>query len=234
MIKFKRFMCLLLVLVTMAGMTTIAHAEEINLVQTEDTKWNKMYENATMIVEEIYDEVPLYNQLDYNKTPYGDYGTVASHGCGITCLAMVATYLLDVEYMPDELAKAFGRYNTPNGSYWILFEDSAKALGLNLQERTNSEKKVMQALANGQVVISLQRAGLFTGGGHFITLVGLTEDGKILVNDPNGANYWKGGALANGFKNGFSKNQVFEAGGPYWIYEVKTSAVAEVINSLGE
>ena len=147
---------------------------------------------------------------------------------------MVSTYLLDVEYLPDELAEEFGRYNTAEGSYWILFEDSAEVLGLNLQERTYDYDKVMDALANGQVVISLQRRGLFTGGGHFICLVGLTEDGKILVNDPNGANYNKNKTLINGFENGFTEDQVFAAAGPCWIYEEKTSAVAEVIKSLSQ
>lgn len=28
-------------------------------------------------------EVLLYNQLDYPTTPYDNYGTVRSHGCGI-------------------------------------------------------------------------------------------------------------------------------------------------------
>ena len=73
---------------------------------------------------------PLYNQKDYND-PYGQYGTVSTHGCGITSLAMVATYLLDNPNLtPDVLAKQFGRYNTEGGSAWSLFGDSAKELGI--------------------------------------------------------------------------------------------------------
>ena len=43
----------------------------------------------------------------------------------------------------------------------------------------------MAALSEGHPVISSQSPGLFTGGGHFIVLRGITADGKILVNDPN-------------------------------------------------
>ena len=170
--------------------------------------------------------VPLYNQLDYPDTDYGNYGTVATHGCGITSLAMVASYLKDAEYKPDELASQFGNYNTEDGSYWILFEDSAKILGLNLQERTDDTNAVMAALKNGQVVVALQREGIFTSSGHFIVLVGLTSDGRIIVNDPNGANYKKD-ILKNGFANGFSTDEVFQCGGPYWIYAPKEAHYKE-------
>lgn len=188
---------------------------------------------AYIINKKTIDEVPLYDQTDYPNVPYGAYGSVASHGCGITSVAMVASYLNDIYYQPDKLARQFGNYNTANGSYWILMEDSAEVLGLGLQERTYSTKKVMEALANGQVIIALQSKGLFTGGGHFIVLTGLTEDGKILVNDPNGANYSKNKTLINGFKNGFTPEQVFENGGPYWIYDKKVEQKDKAFFSIG-
>lgn len=172
--------------------------------------------------------VPLYNQLDYPNTRYGCCGTIASHGCGITSLAMVASYLLDKEILPDEMAKQFGEYNTEEGSCWVLFEDSAKELGLGFQERTENTNKVMEALEAGQVVVSLQHTGLFTGGGHFIVLVGLTEDGKIIVNDPNGANYTKNNTMINGFVNGFTPRQVFQDGVQYWIYDKKEAKDIEI------
>ena len=42
-----------------------------------------------------------------------------------------------------------------------------------------------QALSTGKPVIASMKKGTFTRGGHFIVLRGITEDGKILVNDPN-------------------------------------------------
>ena len=51
--------------------------------------------------------IPQYFQTDYPDQMYG-CGTVASNGCGITCVAMVATYLTGHTYTPDELARYFG------------------------------------------------------------------------------------------------------------------------------
>jgi hypothetical protein len=175
--------------------------------------------------EEI-DFVPLFNQRDY-KDPYGDYGTISSHGCGIASLAMVYSYMTDEIHLPDELAKQFGDYNTKHGSLWTLFQDSAEELGIPFvkSDASNGEwyswKKIKEALSNGQPVICLQREGIFTGGGHYIVLTGITEDGKILVNDPNGKNWTKNKTLAKGFDNGFKPSQIKESAVAYWIYGEK-------------
>ena len=52
-------------------------------------------------------QVPLFFQTDYPDVRYGS-GTVATSGCGITALAMVATYMTGHTYHPDELADYFG------------------------------------------------------------------------------------------------------------------------------
>ena len=43
-----------------------------------------------------YDTVPLFFQTDYPYIKFGD-GTIATSGCSMTALAMVATYLTDHE-----------------------------------------------------------------------------------------------------------------------------------------
>ena len=194
--------------------------KETLITALENNSWWGGF-RAFVVSPKSIDSVPLYNQCDYPSTPYGKYGTIKSHGCGIVSLSMVATYLTDTIHSPVTLAKQFGNYNTENGSYWILFEDSAKELGLKLQERTNKTKDVVKALQNGQVVVALQSKGLFTSSGHFIVLTGMTEDGEILVNDPYGKNYTKNKTMIKGFAEGFTQEQIFENGGPYWIYEKK-------------
>ena len=171
---------------------------------------------------EAFETVPLYNQRDYADVPYGDYGTISSNGCGIVCISMIYTYLTDEYQSPEMLAKKYGNYNTVNGSYWSIFADSAEDFGLVIEEQTDSWKRVKEALKNGQVVISLQRGGIFTRGGHFIVLTGINEDGRIMVNDPNGSNWDKNETLREGFENGFKESQITNNGHMYWIYAPKS------------
>lgn len=186
-----------------------------------------LYESADGIVSSIMPAhpkslpIPLYNQLDYPNSPYGVYGTVASHGCGITCVAMVTSYYTDNTVSPASLARTYGHYNTAEGSYWSLFEGTAASLGIPFEKQTSSWAEVVAALQAGKPVVSIQGPGIFTTGGHYILLTGITSDGRILVNDPNGANY-RNLSLVNGFANGFAQEQI-QAGskGAYWIYGVK-------------
>lgn len=195
-------------------------------VQTEEpiTTRTRVFDGST---EVVFDKVPLFNQGDYPNSPYGrEEWSVASHGCGITSVAMVATYLTNEMHAPDVLAVQFGRYNTVHGSYWSLFGDSAEVLGLGKVTQTSNWSKVTEALKNGQPVVSIQSTGLFTGGGHFIVLTGMTEDGKVLVNDPNGGNWHKNAVMIEGFANGFTPAQIRASGGTYWIYQPKDEVLA--------
>lgn len=168
--------------------------------------------------------IPLYNQLDYN-TPYGAYGTVASHGCGITCIAMVTAYYWEEDVSPAWMGRTFGSYNTSVGSLWSVFAGTAPDLGIPFEKQTSSWSEVVDALQAGKPVISIQntndnQTSIFTSGGHFILLTGITNDGRILVNDPNGANYYKS-SLSSGFMYGFSQSDIQRGGGTYWIYGAK-------------
>ena len=172
-------------------------------------------------IEQITD-VPHYIQQSYPKTKYGGYGTISSHGCGITSCAMVFSYLLDYEIRPDELAEIYGNYNTKVGSAHALFDDSAKDFNLAVK-KSYSWIEVEEGLQNGCVVIAnVKSNSIFTDGGHFIVYYGITEDGKILVKDPSIYNYgkWSSSALKEGFQNGFD-SKYCRYSFPCWIYYPK-------------
>lgn len=173
-------------------------------------------------VEKITD-VPHYIQHYYRDVWYGSHGTIASHGCGITCLAMVYSYLLDQEITPPYLAERFGRYNTPVGSDWGVFTATGEYFGMNV-EKTHQWKEALEALENGHMVIAQANPeSIFTDGGHFILLYGLTEDGKIMVKDPSIYNYSVESSyiLQEGFSNGFNHENIKYNCCPFWIFEHK-------------
>ena len=87
------------------------HYSEIKLGQPQDngsfvTMSSLLYPD---VAHERYPKMPLYMQQDYPEAPYGNY-KVRSHGCGITTLAMVASYLSDDFLSPVELAANYGYY----------------------------------------------------------------------------------------------------------------------------
>ena len=164
-------------------------------------------------------EVPLYNQLDYSKVPYGG-GTVATSGCGITCAAMAISYYNDVPVLPDELAPQF---NNRKYSNLARMEQALAAYGIEYQ-KTASWNSVYQALQNGQLVISMQEVGIFTNAQHFILITGMSYDGKIFVNDPYGYNYVKTCEMMSGFANGFDVYQIHNTASGYWILSAENAS----------
>lgn len=161
----------------------------------------------------VYNKIPLYLQTDYPNTMYGS-GTIKSSGCSIVSLAMVATYLTGHTYLPDELARYFGGRAESNIA---RLEYGSDILQLPY-EKTWYFYDALNALKEGAVVIALMEStSIFTESQHFIVWTGITEEGKILVNDPFGPNYdlWN---LEEGFANGFSEYDVMTGFSGAWIY----------------
>lgn len=162
----------------------------------------------------IPNDVPLYFQTDYPDDLYGN-GTIATSGCSITSLAMVAAFLTGHEYLPDELADYFGGYGENNIQRLEYVSDM---LQLSWEKAENFHA-VMAALKAGKVAILLMnQKSIFTDSQHFIVLTGITEGGKILVNDPDASNYdyW---LLKNGFAGGFDEGDLLCGYSGGWIYD---------------
>ena len=162
-------------------------------------------------------QIPHYLQTDYGNIPYGG-GSIASSGCGPTSFAMIASYLTDTTITPaDTVAWCGNSYYMPGvGTYWSYFQAAANHFGCGSVTQTSDANQVLQALSEGHPVISSQRAGLFTSGGHFIVLRGVTADSKVLVNDPND----------NSSKNYINRefdmmSEVHATSNAYWIFDKK-------------
>ena len=162
-------------------------------------------------------QIPHYLQTDYGNIPYGG-GSIATSGCGPTSFAMVASYLTGKTITPvDAVSWCGNSYYKPGvGTYWSYFAAAASHFGCGSVTHTNDPNKVLKALSEGHPVISSQSVGLFTRGGHFIVLRGVTASGKVLVNDPNDS------ASKNYINREFDMmSEIHATASAYWIFDKK-------------
>lgn len=136
-------------------------------------------------------EVPFLYQIDpqWSDEPYAG-GNIHENGCGPTCLSMV---YISLTGKTDLDPAAMARFSEQNGftvdgmTAWALMSDGAAMLGLRSTELPASVDAVRADLEAGRPVICSVRPGDFTSTGHFIVLAGLTDDGQVMVRDPNNA-----------------------------------------------
>ena len=188
-------------------------------------------------------EFPLYDQMDYVGVPFVGDTDIATGGCALTCAAMVISAYTGERITPDMLMEKYpyvynnqttmnnmmAQYGIRSANSNALTEEKGKTIGLTSHDAyidggfTELDSDVMyfddamDRLEEGYVCAFYMKPGDFTSGGHYILATGLTEDGKILINDPYGPNYNKG-KLQDGFENGFDPDFIRSTwGGGYLI-----------------
>ena len=216
-------------LIRQLGRDLMAEAKEkyAPTIQYSDIKLAQAADNGSFvtadallypdIAHERFPEMPLYLQQDYPEAPFGAY-KVKTHGCGITTLAMVASYLADDELTPVELAARYGYYCGLRGSEISLFDDPPAQMGFQLKKRSFTWSEIHNAVENGQVVVSLQWAGYWTSGGHYIAITGTAEDEKYVVRDSNLLNYKR---IKAHVEDAHTRGSITPAAQYFWIYEPK-------------
>lgn len=193
--------------------TETTEATEPEATEAEDSDSSKS--SASPAKVKTVNGFPLYNQLDYPNKRFGS-GTVATSGCGITSLAMVATYLTGHTYLPDELAGYFGGYGENNVQ---RMEYGAKQMRLPIHKADNI-RQIFSAMKEGNIAILLMNhLSIFTETQHFIVLNGVTKDGKYMVADSYAPNYEKWD-LKRGFEEGFSEKDLLLGYNGGWYFDV--------------
>lgn len=193
--------------------TETTEATEPEATEAEDS--DSPQSSASPAKVKTVNGFPLYNQLDYPNKRFGS-GTVATSGCGITSLAMVATYLTGHTYLPDELAGYFGGYGENNVQ---RLEYGAKQMRLPIHKADNI-RQIFSAMKEGNIAILLMNhLSIFTETQHFIVLNGVTKDGKYMVADSYAPNYEKWD-LKRGFEEGFSEKDLLLGYNGGWYFDV--------------
>lgn len=173
------------------------------------------FELGDIMLPEIGMQIPLYFQYQdpWGKLKFGG-GNVTTSGCSITCIAMVYSYLQDETITPIDIMEWTGnRYYVGNaGQSWEIFPATAKQWGLSCNRLGTNMQLALSELSSGKPVIASMAPGMFTKNGHFIVLRGITEDGNILVNDPND------NASKGFFYKSFSPALISREAKQYWSF----------------
>lgn len=150
------------------------------------------YQNKKIDIKSYYEKgkIPLFLQWDkqwgYDK--YGD-NYIAVNGCGPTALSMVIVGLTgNTNINPKVVAdysESKGEYVNGEGSKWTMMIDIPEHFGVEGKEIPLIKSKIIDELKEGNPIIAAMGPGVFTKTGHFIVLTGITEDGQVIVNDPD-------------------------------------------------
>lgn len=146
--------------------------------------------SGSITEEELSQTIPLFQQWD-QRWGYVKYGNniIAINGCGPTCMSMVYTGLTQKsDKTPADIAELCmdnDYYTTDSGTSWILMSEGAKKLNLTPERISVGKNSIEEALKAGKPVICSMKPGDFTDTGHFIVLRGISDSGKLILNDPN-------------------------------------------------
>ena len=146
------------------------------------------YVSDVSFMDGKFGKIYYYNQCEepYSYHSYGGFGSICSHGCGPTSLAIVISSLYDEAHDPievtDYLCESGGC--SVDGTYHASITSTAEHYGLKVK-KTGDTQEVADALSTGRsLVIAIMCPGHFTSSGHFITLTGISTDQQVTVADP--------------------------------------------------
>lgn len=135
-------------------------------------------------------EIPLFLQWD-ERWGYSKYADefMAINGCAPTSLAMVIVGLTgDTSLNPKVVADYSynnGFYEDGVGTSWDLMVKGANHFGIDSKYLYINKPSILSSIKKGNVVVASVKPGIFTTTGHFLIVIGIDENGKLIINDPN-------------------------------------------------
>ncbi len=117
----------------------------------------------------------------------GEPRSVETSGCSVVCLSMALYYLTgDTSQTPVTLFReaCLQGFYRGNGVQQANIAELAEQHGVKAVRLGKKAANIRTALRKGYPLIASMDKGIF-GGGHYILLRGLTEDDRLMVNDPN-------------------------------------------------
>lgn len=142
-------------------------------------------DNVPYLVNEGF---TYFFQYNYAHVSYGYGTTIATSGCCPTAMAMILTNITGQMITPIETANYSlknGYRVEGNGTAWAFMPAVSSAYGVTCTQINTDAASISNSLLSGKLISMSVNPGHFSSGGHFIVLRKVTEDGRIIVADPN-------------------------------------------------
>ena len=182
------------------------------------------------VAHEHIPDIPLYLQQDFPESQYNN-SSLAKTGCGITNLAMLASYMTDTWLTPPVLAARYPKYKSIHGTDAKIFEEVPPELGFFMEKRSFDHREIYKAMEEGKLTMCLQHKGYFTQHGHYLLMPKLNEDGTVSLRDSNLYNYAN---LLPHRDDRFTWNQITAKAGMFWIWQDKITRIPACHRCGGE
>jgi hypothetical protein len=133
--------------------------------------------------------------------------------------------MTDEEWTPPELCALYGRYCSKAGTAHAMFTEVPVDNGFYCVTRVFTWKEALAYLEDGYMVVTLQRNGYWTRGGHYLLLHNLieTDEGtQVQVRDSNLYNYKR---LDGHTTGSFPLDTIPGNARCYWVYQKKVMNV---------
>lgn len=138
--------------------------------------------------------VPYFNQSlgyyqngqwtnqDWAAATFSNGSTISSSGCGFCSTAMAISYCTGNIVSPTEFMNN-GQYVPGAGAEHTVGIVTAQSYGVSAHQVTSWDDVVSELKSGHPVMAIMKGPSMWTGGGHYILLIGYTKDGKVAVND---------------------------------------------------
>ena len=170
--------------------STSSDEQKVETQTVENETFNEQGEIAYNGAEEtphvLIGDTPIltyYSQLDsrWRYDSYtsinNSYQNIGTSGCGPTAAAMAVTACKGA-ITPDQMASLYvnnGFRSANSGTYFSAFKWTADVFNIEF-EQTYSLDRALELMNNDYYVVASCGTGLFTYGGHYIFLTGVTDN----------------------------------------------------------
>ena len=184
----------------------------------------KVYNDHSLEMKDKKETIQGFIYFNQADAAWNDNGyQIKSSGCGLSAMAVCISSLTNKWVTPvDTTVWAYknGYYSSAGASHEMV-PALAQQYKLECHGLGSDVSKVRDALKKKHPVVALMGPGYFTGGGHFITLLSIDRNDKVVVADVASR---KRTSKKYDLKYIIDQSKQADANGPFWsIYKSKAT-----------